>query len=80
MIDSTKSPVKAHSIYLHGITWDFVKEDDLAPIRANQKRPFLMNVFVFVCVCIQAIAHYEQAADYYKGEESNRWAVHHDDL
>lgn len=23
-------------------------------------------------VCFQAIAHYEQAADYYKGEESNR--------
>lgn len=23
--------------------------------------------------CLQAIAHYEQAADYYKGEESNRW-------
>ncbi len=22
--------------------------------------------------CFQAIAHYEQAADYYKGEESNR--------
>lgn len=22
---------------------------------------------------LQAIAHYEQAADYYKGEESNRW-------
>lgn len=25
-----------------------------------------------LCVCFQAIAHYEQAADYYKGEESNR--------
>lgn len=24
------------------------------------------------CFCPQAIAHYEQAADYYKGEESNR--------
>lgn len=23
-------------------------------------------------MCFQAIAHYEQAADYYKGEESNR--------
>lgn len=28
-----------------------------------------LMVFVFL---LQAIAHYEQAADYYKGEESNR--------
>ncbi|KFW67287.1 Beta-soluble NSF attachment protein, partial [Pygoscelis adeliae] len=27
------------------------------------------------CFCPQAIAHYEQAADYYKGEESNRQVV-----
>lgn len=25
--------------------------------------------------CFQAIAHYEQAADYYKGEESNRYSI-----
>ena len=46
----------------------------LEPIRKG----LFMNVCVFVCVGIQAIAHYEQAADYYKGEESNRWVFHID--
>lgn len=32
----------------------------------------LTTVFFFVFGA-QAIAHYEQAADYYKGEESNRY-------
>lgn len=30
------------------------------------------TVFV-IFIIVQAIAHYEQAADYYKGEESNRY-------
>ena len=32
----------------------------------------LTGVYVTVGICLQAIAHYEQAADYYKGEESIR--------
>lgn len=28
----------------------------------------------FSILCSKAIAHYEQAADYYKGEESNRYS------
>lgn len=37
-----------------------------------ERKPYLRSGVQARCFCPQAIAHYEQAADYYKGEESNR--------
>ncbi|XP_035758275.1 beta-soluble NSF attachment protein [Egretta garzetta] len=36
-----------------------------------ERKPYLRSGVQARCFCPQAIAHYEQAADYYKGEESN---------
>ncbi|XP_055719367.1 beta-soluble NSF attachment protein-like isoform X1 [Salvelinus fontinalis] len=64
----------------HHITIAEVYESELVDIekvrnthktRAHTHTELHMNNTLCVCLVAQAIAHYEQAADYYKGEESN---------
>ncbi len=55
----------------------------MTKIRAPSERKWKKNNVKFLLfvhrilmfICLQAIAHYEQAADYYKGEESTRYSL-----
>lgn len=44
-------------------------------VRWSDQKLYFRSGIQAQCFCPQAIAHYEQAADYYKGEESNRQVV-----
>lgn len=63
----------------HHITIAEIYESELVDIEKVKPLSFVWTEYdlfesvYLTCVCFQAIAHYEQAADYYKGEESNRY-------
>lgn len=48
---------------------------NVASVHWSDQKLYFTSDIQARCFCPQAIAHYEQAADYYKGEESNRQVI-----